>query len=239
MSTRFNHVLQLMFLGGPRQKAFTFNDLCVLICFRELQQSLTSIFDFVFPRQKAIQLCTQLSWLCNLCYYNVVRKHSWLSYMLGERVGGVGAQFGHMHAQLRRADWYRPIRPPKEKHGVKIIKLPVGCRCHGMGSLFLFSFCFDRIHCFVLKFGQRSVGLLNKKVKPYTCLQSQGHAKNGLSYVVASLMLMACFVAESIQRWFLCICRPTVTLHRGQGHRKEHEQIIMASISLSSCQVWM
>ena len=47
------------------------------------------------------------------------------------------------------------------------------------------------------------------------------------------LMLIACLVLESIQRWcFVCLCRPTVTLHQGQGHQNEHEHNYRASISL-------
>ena len=38
-------------------------------------------------------------------------------------------------------------------------------------------------------------------VKPYEGLHSQGQVKkNGLPYVVASLMLIACLAAESMQR---------------------------------------
>ena len=67
-------------------------------------------------------------------------------------------------------------------------------------------------------------------VKPYKRLQSptqsqaQGHIKNGLH--IASLMLIACLIAESIERWFHCIYQPTVTLHQCQGHRNEHEHNI-------------
>ena len=38
------------------------------------------------------------------------------------------------------------------------------------------------------------------------------------------IMLIACLLAESMQRCLLfCLCRPTVTLHLGQGNRNEHE----------------
>ena len=76
----------------------------------------------------------------------------------------------------------------------------------------------------------------NKVVKPYTRLQNQGHVKKGPT-VVTSLMRIACLVAERIQRFCVCLCRPTVTLHQGQGHRDEHEHILytMASISRPSC----
>ena len=37
-----------------------------------------------------------------------------------------------------------------------------------------------------------------------------------------------------------CLCRPTVTLHQGQGHQNEHDHSrYMPCISLLSCQVWM
>ena len=40
--------------------------------------------------------------------------------------------------------------------------------------------------------------------------------------VVACLMLIACIIEDIFQRWFVCLCRPTVTLHQGQDHRHEH-----------------
>ena len=44
--------------------------------------------------------------------------------------------------------------------------------------------------------------------------------------VEASLMRIACLIAENTQRWLFSLYRPTVTLH------------IMTSISLPPCQVW-
>ena len=41
--------------------------------------------------------------------------------------------------------------------------------------------------------------------------------------VVASVMRIAFLIAESMQRWFVCLCRPAVKGHQGQGHRYEHE----------------
>ena len=41
--------------------------------------------------------------------------------------------------------------------------------------------------------------------------------------VVATLLLIACLVAESMQCRLFCFCRPTVTLH--QDHQNEHEHI--------------
>ena len=35
-------------------------------------------------------------------------------------------------------------------------------------------------------------------------------------------MLIACLVAESMMFW---TCRPSVTLHQGQGHQNEHGHI--------------
>ena len=45
--------------------------------------------------------------------------------------------------------------------------------------------------------------------KPYKCLQShgQGHIKKGPT-VVASLMVIACLVAENMQRWFFAFADP-------------------------------
>ena len=68
---------------------------------------------------------------------------------------------------------------------------------------------------------------MSKIVKPYTHLQSptqgqaQGHVK--MAYIIiASLMLIDGVLAESIQRSLFCLCRHTVTLHQGQGHRNDH-----------------
>ena len=36
-----------------------------------------------------------------------------------------------------------------------------------------------------------------------------------------------------------CICRTTMTLHQGQGHRNDHEQAHIPGKSLPSCQVWI
>ena len=57
-------------------------------------------------------------------------------------------------------------------------------------------------------------------------LESQGHVKNRPT-VVATVMLIACLVAEIIQRCYFG--RPTVTLHQDQGHQNEHEHIICIS----------
>ena len=48
----------------------------------------------------------------------------------------------------------------------------------------------------------------NKPVKPYKRLQSQGHVKNQTPTVVASLILVACLVAESIQHLFYVFADP-------------------------------
>ena len=64
-----------------------------------------------------------------------------------------------------------------------------------------------------------------KMVKPCTRFQSQRHVKAWPTFV-ASLMLIACLVVEIIHNAdFVCLCRPTVTLHQGQGHRNEHGHI--------------
>ena len=52
--------------------------------------------------------------------------------------------------------------------------------------------------------------------------QSQGHVKKKTPSpsVAVSLMLIACLVVEIIHgnADFFCLCRPTVTLHQGQGN---------------------
>ena len=58
--------------------------------------------------------------------------------------------------------------------------------------------------------------------------QSQGHVKKW-STVVVSLMLVACLSRDNSALEF-CLCRPTMTLHHGQGHRDEHELICHAQV---------
>ena len=45
------------------------------------------------------------------------------------------------------------------------------------------------------------------------CSQAQGRVKKKRPTVVVMLMLIACLVAESMQRWFFLLCRRTVTLN--------------------------
>ena len=61
--------------------------------------------------------------------------------------------------------------------------------------------------------------------KPYKRVQRQGQGHGQMAYRCSKLMLIACLVAESMQRWFCCPCRPTVTVHQGQGLQNEHAYI--------------
>ena len=79
-------------------------------------------------------------------------------------------------------------------------------------------------------------GKKNKMVKPYTHLQSQGHVKKWSS-VVASLMLIACSVAESIERRCFAFADPLWPCIRSRSSKRAWAS--MASISLPSCQVWI
>ena len=53
----------------------------------------------------------------------------------------------------------------------------------------------------------------HKMVKPYKCVQSQGHVKKKEA---------SCWNTSTL---IFCLCWPTETLHQGQGHRSEHEHI--------------
>ena len=48
---------------------------------------------------------------------------------------------------------------------------------------------------------------------------AKSRSRTKWSTVVASLMFIACLVAESIEHRCVCLGRPSVTLHQGQGHR--------------------
>ena len=61
-----------------------------------------------------------------------------------------------------------------------------------------------------------------KMVKPYKRLQSHGHVKKGLPLQQVACCLLSCREHSTLN---FCLCRPTVTLHQGQGHRNEHEHI--------------
>ena len=60
--------------------------------------------------------------------------------------------------------------------------------------------------------------------------------KNGLPLQASfnAYCLLSCREHGTIS---FCLCRPTVILRQGQGHRNEHERAYMASICLWSCHV--
>ena len=69
----------------------------------------------------------------------------------------------------------------------------------------------------------------NEMVKPYQRLQSQGYVK--MAYRCSKLnayFLLSC--REHATLICFCLCRPTVTLHQGQGPRSEHELIWHPSV---------
>ena len=63
----------------------------------------------------------------------------------------------------------------------------------------------------------------DKMVKPYKRFQSQGHVDMAYRCSNLNASFLFCYRDNSTQT--ICLCRPTVTLHQGQGHRGEHEQI--------------
>ena len=68
-----------------------------------------------------------------------------------------------------------------------------------------------------------------KLVKPYKRLQSEVHVKTFLKRptVVAILMLICLLSCPDNSTLILVLCRSSVTLHQGQGHRNEHVHIIL------------
>ena len=70
---------------------------------------------------------------------------------------------------------------------------------------------------------------LNKKQgrqAVYKSLQSQGQGQRKQKAYRCSKHNAYCLLScREHATMILCLCRPTVTLHQGHGHRKEHEHI--------------